>query len=173
MIKKLLFAAGLSLLCTISVGRTLTPLSTPRDAPSFQLPDLDGAPKHLEDFKGRYLLVNFWAVWCTPCRAEMPSMQRLYETLGDDDLAMLAVHVGPSAANAKQYAKTLGLKFPIVVDENMALSDWQVQGLPTTYLVDPQGRIVAKAVGERHWDSNDMRKALQQLIGKPAASGKG
>ncbi|MEJ2457625.1 MAG: TlpA disulfide reductase family protein, partial [Novosphingobium sp.] len=84
MIKKLLLAAGLSLLCTFSLAKTLTPLQTPREAPGFQLPDLEGSLKHLDDFKGHYLLVNFWAVLCTPCRAEMPSMQRLYETLGDD-----------------------------------------------------------------------------------------
>jgi len=137
----------------------------PRQAPGFELADLDGRTQQLEDYQGKYLLVNFWAVWCAPCRAEMPSMQRVHDQYAGDKFEMLAIHVGPSVEGARQFADSLKLTFPILVDEQMELSDWKVIGLPTTYLIDPQGKIIAQAVGDRAWDSQKMRKALEQYLG--------
>lgn len=138
--------------------------ATPRAAPAFELPSINGGMRRLSDFQGRYLLVNFWAVWCSPCRKEMPSMQRAYEQLRGDDFEMIAIHVGPSLAGARQFAEQLGLNFPIVVDAEMALSRWQVQGLPTTFLLDRSGQVVAEAVGERTWDSPVLLEQLQGFL---------
>ena len=160
-----LLVAAMILLAPVQ-ARTLQKLDAPHMAPGFELPGTDGISKRFEDYRGRYLLVNFWAVWCAPCRSEMPAMERLYEKYAGDDFELLAIHVGPSTAGAKRYAESLGLRFPILVDEQMALSDWAVKGLPTTYLIDPQGRIVAQAVGELQWDAPATRKALDGLLGR-------
>lgn len=162
----LLFSATLFWSPT-SGARTMTIYETPREAPQFELPATQGGVLRLSDFKGRYLLVNFWAVWCSPCRREMPSMQRAYESLRGQRFDMLAIHVGPSVDGAKKYAGQLGLTFPIAVDADMALSRWQVQGLPTTFLLDPAGRIVAEAVGERAWDSPAMLDEIRRLTDLP------
>ena len=147
-------------------ARGVTELDPPRAAPGFDLPGLDGRMHGLEEFRGRYLLVNFWAVWCAPCRQEMPSMERAYGRLRGPDFEMLAIHVGPTLEGARQYAKELGLSFPILVDEDMALTSWAVRGLPTTFLVDPAGRIVMEAVGERVWDSPELLARLRGLMGQ-------
>lgn len=142
-----------------------------REAPDFALPATDGKQYRLADFAGRHLLVNFWAVWCAPCRREMPSMQRLYQRLGGAGFDMIAIHVGPGLDGARRYAEELGLTFPILVDADMALGDWQVSGLPTTFLVDPQGRIIAEAVGERGWDDPEVVDRLRVLMRQGAESG--
>lgn len=142
----------------------LRPLESPRTVSDFDLPGIDGGRHGLEDYRGRYLLVNFWAVWCTPCRREMPSMQRAYSRLQSDRFEMLAVHVGPNLEQARAYAMDLGLNFPILVDAEMELSDWKVIGLPTTFLLDRRGRIVAEAVGERDWDSPELLRQIEDYL---------
>lgn len=91
-------------------------------------------------------------------------MERLYRELRDNDFEILAIHVGPSLDRARHAAIELGVTFPVAVDEDMALSAWRVRGLPTSYLLDPRGNIVARAVGERQWDSQAMRKTLEVFL---------
>lgn len=159
----------LSLVASPAGAATMRVLDVPRLAPDFSLPTTDGGEIGLSQYRGRYVLINFWAVWCTPCRKEMPAMQRSFERLRDDGIDMLAIHSGPRLDDAARVAGELGLGFTIAVDEALALHDWEVQGLPTTYLVDPQGRIVADAVGIREWDSDEMIEWLRGTAARPAA----
>ena len=163
--KTWLLALGLLLVAPqVMAAGLMRPLEAARPVPDFQLPGIDGRQHRLDDYRGRYLLVNFWAVWCTPCQREMPSMQRAYQRFKGERFDMLAVHVGPSLKQARTYAESRGLEFPILVDSEMDLSAWQVVGLPTSYLLDPQGRIVAEAVGERDWDSPGLLHQLEAYI---------
>ena len=148
----------------VSAEKGLVALADPREAPDFELPGVDGQTYRRDEYHGRYLLVNFWAVWCPPCLKEMPSMERAYTQLKGDRFELLAVHVGPSLEDAKKFAGEHGLSFPVLVDESMALGTWQVLGLPTTFLLDPQGRIVAEAVGDREWDSPQMLEVLRGYL---------
>ena len=148
-------------------ARVMKAYEQPRQAPAFELPAVDGSSRQLADYRGRYLLVNFWAVWCSPCVKEMPSMQQAFDTLKDDGLAMVAIHVGPSVEGAKKFADDLGLSFDIVVDEQMALAKWQVQALPTTFLVDREGRIVAEALGDRDWAGESLLDQLRGFLETP------
>lgn len=159
-----LLVAALLLVQPASAMRPMKLLETPRVAPTFDLPATDGTRRSLENYRGRHVLVNFWAVWCAPCREEMPSMQAVYDRLGGDDFTMLAIHVGPSIDGARDFAERLALSFDIVVDEDMGLTDWQVLGLPTTFLLDREGRIVAEAVGERDWNDPGLVEQLKQQI---------
>ena len=145
-------------------GGDLKPLDTPRSVADFELPGTEGDQHRLTDYRDRYVLVNFWAVWCTPCRREMPSMQRLYEKLRGERFEMLAIHVGPSLDQARTYGQKLRLGFPIAVDTDMVLTDWRVLGLPTSILFDPQGRIIAEAVGERDWDDPQLIRQLEAYL---------
>ncbi len=145
-------------------GEGLKTLDEPRIVPGFELPGIDGRTYRLSDYQGSHVLVNFWAVWCTPCRREMPSLERLHRVLGGKRLQMISVHVGPSVEKAGEVAGEFGLSFPVIVDEEMTLTSWGVRGLPTSFLLDPDGRVIAQAIGDREWDSVDMVQAIRQLL---------
>ena len=162
----LLLAAGVVL--AEPAARTLDPVQPPRAVADFALPAVGGSVS-IADFRGHYLLVNFWAVWCTPCRKEMPGLERLSHLMEAKGLRVLGVHVGPSAAQAERFAEGLGLGFPIVIDEALTLDGWQVSGLPTTFLLDPAGNIIAQARGERAWDQPVMLEALEGMMKEVAA----
>lgn len=138
----------------------------PRDVADILLSGIDGKQYRFKDYRGKYLLVNFWAVWCAPCRSEMPSLQRAYEKLTNPGFELLAIHAGPSIETAQQYANQLNLEFPILVDQELALTGWGIRGLPSTFMIDPEGRIIAEAVGERAWDAPGMLKAITDYMSK-------
>ena len=170
--------------CLVALGLALTlpaaaadlpPLShslstqAPRPAPALQLKDLDGRTHDLAALRGKVVLVNFWATWCPPCRREMPSMQRLKDALAGEPFEVLAVDVGEDPDTIHAFASQLdaSLAFPILLDtRSCAMQAWKVAGLPTTYLVDKQGRIIANAVGGREFDHPEMIAAIRAALAK-------
>lgn len=135
---------------------------------AFQLPNIQGDSLTLADFNGKLTLVNFWAVWCFPCRKEMPSMQRAYQKLSDRGFEIVAIHVGPSKELVERFLKDdlkgESISFTVLIDSELELANWGVPGLPTSYLLDPTGRPIYKAVGERKWDSADMIRFLEKQL---------
>jgi peroxiredoxin len=137
-------------------------------APDFSLPDAAGNPITLADLRGQPVLVNVWASWCTPCRAEMPAMQRVYETYQAQGFTILAVNatLQDQIPSALSFAQEMGLTFPILFDEQGVISTlYQVQALPTSFFIDADGFIQEVVVG------GPMSEALleirvQQLIEK-------
>jgi peroxiredoxin len=150
-------------------GRGLDLIEPPFEAPGFSLQDLNGRTHALGDYRGRYLLVNFWAVWCEPCREEMPALERTYRALRGEGFAMLAIHLGEEAEQARALADQFGLTFPLAMDPEMGLRPWRIRGVPTTYLLDPLGRVVAGATGPRVWDAPQMLGTLRALMAQPPA----
>ena len=137
-------------------------------APDFTLPNSEGGAVKLSDLRGKVIVLNFWATWCPPCREEMPSMQTLWESFKDEDFELLAVNVGEDEdmvfAFRHELSKTL--KFPILLDEKSQVARlYPIRGLPTTYVLDKQGRIVYQAVGGRDWNSDGIKQALRALMG--------
>ncbi|MEN8240904.1 MAG: TlpA disulfide reductase family protein [Chloroflexota bacterium] len=116
-------------------------------APDFSLPSLNDETIHLSDYQGKVVLINFWAVWCPPCRQEMPSIQQAYEQYGPD-LVVLSVNAGDARADAIDFKEEYGLTFEIVLDADHAVQDlFRVRGLPTTLIIDQQGIIQVVHIG--------------------------
>jgi thiol-disulfide isomerase/thioredoxin len=170
-------AAGLAALCLAlpAAAADLPPLShsltqhAPKPAPALALPDLDGKAHDLASLKGKVVLINFWATWCPPCRREMPSMERLQQALAGEPFVVLAVDVGEDADTIEAFTSQLDTvpTFPILLDtRSRAMQAWKVAGLPTTYLVDKQGRIVASAIGGREFDHPGMIETIRGLLRK-------
>lgn len=123
-------------------------------APNFELTTMDGETVKLTDFRGKRVMLNFWATWCGPCRAEMPDMQKFYE---DEDVEILAVNLTASQSGEKEkipkFTDEYGITFPILLDENSDVSTlYQIQPIPTSYLIDSEGRIHNKAFGALNYD---------------------
>ncbi len=163
----LLFALLLSIALAATAqkpGEGLTSLLDKPRAPDFQLSDVDGNIHHLSDYRGRVLIVNFWATWCPPCRAEMPSMQRAWEKLQQEGIMMLAVNVGEDEDTIFQFTANYPVEFPLLMDlDSKIIGQWPVRGLPTTFVVDPQGRLTYRAIGGREWDKTELLEQVKAL----------
>lgn len=147
---------------TAKMAQTLTPVEARPLAPDFTLRDADGEIYRLSALRGQPVIVNFWATWCPPCREEMPSMQRAWESLQSQGVMLLAINVGENADTIFQFTGNTQLDFPILLDEDGTTSGaWPMKGLPTTFVIDPQGRIVYSAIGGREWDDP---KLLQPVL---------
>ena len=145
----------------------LTRLDTPLPAPDFTLKDMDGKAHRLSDYRGKVVMLNFWATWCPPCRREIPSMESIYQDLGSDGFMVLAVNEFEDADHVFAYTGQLSVfpTFPILFDSDSTLSEqYQVKGLPTTFLIDKQGKIVYRAVGGRDFDHPAVRKIVRDLL---------
>ena len=145
----------------------MSPVSPPRPAPGFTLQDIDGKTHSLADYRGKVVLVNFWATWCPPCRAEMPSIERLYASMKGKPFVVLALDQGESVDSVFAFMGQLSPSptFPVLLDsKSQAAHAFGVMGIPSTYLIDQQGRIVAQAIGGRDYDSATMRTLLDRLM---------
>ena len=133
--------------------------------PALELSTLDGQAQRLEDYRGRVLLVNFWATWCAPCLEEMPSIERLRRSLDARRFAVLAVNVGEGPRAAGDFAKKMDLGFNFLLDRDMKTSKaWGARVLPATFIVDPDGKVRYSHYGALDWSSAEVRKAIAALI---------
>ena len=145
----------------------LAPLEPRPPAPNFSLPDLDGKPHQLSDYRGKVVLVNFWASWCPPCRHEMPSMERLYLKLKGQPFQVLACDQQEDFDTVFAFTGQLdpAPTFPLLLDRKSAVAKaFGVPGLPTSFLIDKQGRIAYRAVGGRDFDHPEVIALVEKLI---------
>jgi len=151
--------------------QTLTPIRSAPPAPELVLLDLDGAEHRLRDYRGQVVVVNFWATWCPPCIREMPSMERAWQRLQDEGVVMLAVNVGEDADTVFTFLADYPVSFPLLMDEDATVTRaWPIRGLPTTFIVDRQGRLVYQAIGGRDWDAPELLEQILELNRAPAAT---
>ena len=161
----------LSLASNVGAARPpLKELEQKSPAPSLELFDLDGKLHRLSDYRGHTVVINFWATWCPPCRAEIPAMNRAWEALRDEGVVMLAVNAGESPKRVRRFLEELPIDFTVLLDEGgKGVREWPVPGLPTTYVIDPAGRFHYRALGQREWDSAELLEQIRAL-GKPRAN---
>jgi len=143
-----------------NANELMTPLSPVKVASGFTLDTPEGESLSLSDFKGKYVLVNFWAYWCTPCVKEFPDMQALYEQSDKSKFEIIAIHAGPYNEEAAEFIEKFGITFPVVSDPDTSLKGWDVPALPISYLIDPEGNIEYKAIGPRTWNADEMNNLL-------------
>lgn len=137
-------------------------LSPPPNAPDFQLLDLDDIEHTLTTHEGKILIINFWATWCPPCRKEMPSMQRAWEKVKDQNVVLLGINVGEDADSVFAFGAEYDVTFPLLLDvDSNATKKWPIRGLPTTYVVDTNKKIIFEAIGGREWDDSTL---LDQIL---------
>ncbi len=136
--------------------------------PPLVLKDLNGKTHDLKQYRGQVVLINFWATWCPPCRAEMPSMQRLKAKMAGKPFVILAVDMGETEADVKAYIRQIKTDFTVLLDKDgRALKAWKVFAFPTSYIVDAQGKIRYGLYGASEWDAADKVKKITSLM--PAA----
>ena len=142
-------------------------IDPPLSVPDFSLPDMDGELHALQDYRGKVVLINFWATWCPPCRREMPALEQLYSELDDQAFAVLAINQWEDADHVFAYMGDLNVipSFPILFDPESNISaDFGVKGLPTSFLLDKQGRVVFRAVGGRAFDHPEVEQTIRSLL---------
>jgi peroxiredoxin len=133
-------------------------------APEFSLKDLNGKRITLSSFKGKVVLLNFWATWCPPCLAEMPSFKKLYSEMRSSGLEIIAISTDRSVNETRGFTDKKGFDFPILMDEDRAVTkQYKVFSLPTTFLIDRNGVIIEKFFGENDWASREMKKKIGKL----------
>jgi thiol-disulfide isomerase/thioredoxin len=157
---KVFSEAGLSLLkVKVSPREFSLPLALPESSGQAE------KSQSLAALKGKVVFLNFWATWCGPCRAEMPSMEALYKQYKEKGLEILAVNCRENPADVTAFMKDNGLSFPAALDVDGRVSDaYSVQAIPTTFLLDREGKIIMRLVGSLNWDTPKIRAALEQLL---------
>jgi len=142
----------------------LTPQPNDISAPNFVLTDIDGNKHQLTDYRGKVVIINFWATWCPPCREEMPSMQRAWEQLEKEGIMLFAINVGEDEDAIFQFTANYPVEFPLLMDQDSSvINRWPVKGLPTTFVVNVNGKIAYRAIGGRKWDDPKLLAIIKSL----------
>jgi len=132
-------------------------------APDFALVDLDGDSHQLSDYTGQGVFLNFWGTWCAPCKKEMPAMGRQYLVYKDQGVQVLAVNIAESDLKVRTFAEQYGMTFPTLIDTTRSVMlAYNVKPLPTTLLINPDGKIVKIITGEM--SENDIKGYMEQIM---------
>ena len=134
-------------------------------APNFELEDSDGELFNLESTRGQWVFLHFWASWCGPCREEMPTIQSLFNTIGEDKLHFVLVN---TAEDEDTIFNFLGVVAPNLISmmdtDGLVTEVWKPRGLPTTFLIDPEGRVRYQAIGGREWNQAVYTQFIKNLV---------
>jgi peroxiredoxin len=144
----------------------LWPMKAQPAAPAMTLPDLNGASRTLADYRGSVVVINFWSTWCAPCRREMPSLERAWQRLQPLGIQVIGVAIQDHPEMIGLFLKDHPVSFPILRDESgEASAEWPFSGIPATFVLDREGRIVYRAMGMREWDSDAVLAPIIELSG--------
>jgi len=149
------------------LSHNLTPVVKVIPASDFELENMEEEIKKLSNYKGKVVLLNFWATWCPPCIREMPSMERLHQQVNAEGFNVIAVNQMEDADQVFAFTGQLEIDptFEILFDKTSSVSNaYAVRGLPTTYLIDKKGNIRYRAVGGREFDHPEVIKIIKQLV---------
>jgi peroxiredoxin len=133
-------------------------------AAEFNLMDVDSQRHNLAMYRGKIIIINFWATWCPPCRFELPAMEKVWERLKDKGVVILGINVGEDADTIFTFTADYPVTFPLLLDSDSSVTQkYPVIGLPTTFVVNPRGQIIYKAIGTRDWNEDALVKQILEL----------
>ena len=136
-----------------------------KPAPSLELSDMDGKPVKLSGSRGKWTMVHFWASWCGPCRKEMPTLQSMMGKIPKDRLNLLLVNTAEGDDEVFTFMASVAPDLTTLMDRDGKVTErWQPRGLPSTFLIDPQGNLRYLALGGRTWDSPPYLTFIESLI---------
>jgi thiol-disulfide isomerase/thioredoxin len=147
----------------------IKPIKDKNTVPNISLESLKGGKVELRNaMKGKVVFLNFWATWCGPCKEEMPSMEALYKQYQDKNFLFLTISVDYEGLTpVKAFIEKTKYTFPVLLDpKNDTLDLFAVTRIPTTFIIDKEGRMIGRALGPRNWKCPEVESILNQLIGK-------
>jgi peroxiredoxin len=146
--------------------RTGYSLQSGSEAPGFRLPSLAGGEVDLASFRGKVVVLNFWATWCPPCVAEMPSLERLHKALGPEGLAVVTVSTDEDREALQDFVTRYGLTLPVLLDPggSVASGTYRTTGYPETFIIDRAGGLVEHHIGPAEWDAPDALARFRGLL---------
>ncbi|MDD2922035.1 MAG: TlpA disulfide reductase family protein [Anaerolineales bacterium] len=146
-----------------STDRSVVPMAVNYPVPSLTLDNISGKTESLQDFSGDVFLVNNWATWCPPCKAEMPTLEKYYETHSAEGFTIIAIEAGEGKNEVAEFAKSFGLKFHVWLDpDGAAFSAFKNANLPNSYVIDRTGTVRYAWTGEISFDM--LEKFVTPLI---------
>ena len=162
----LLLLSGVAQATTPLADLFVVPEVARHTAPDFVSENLRGGNTGLADYRGKLVLLNFWATWCMPCRAEMPGMEKLWQRYKEQGFVVAAVSVDEgSRGRIETFSKLLDLSFPILLDPESKVSDlYKVSNMPTSFLIDGNGKIISRIVGTEEWASAEAVRLIKELL---------
>ncbi len=129
------------------------------------LKDTQGQLRSIDEFRGKVVIVNFWATWCEPCIEEMPSLQRLKDRLPNDSFSVVGVNLGEGEARIKSFTDKTGTSFPILLDrDGVAKKSWKVNGVPATFVIDAAGKVRLWHVGVLDFSDPALVAQIEKLL---------
>ena len=138
----------------------------PVEVPDFSLPLIGGGEAKLSDYKGKLVFLNFWATWCPYCRKEREALQATYEKYKEQEFVVLSVSIDRAGSDTvAAFVEEHGLTFPNMHDQTAAVAaEYGVRGIPATYFVNADGKIIGGVIGPRQWDSEDVHALIEELL---------
>ena len=125
----------------------------------------DGSTVNLKDYHHRFVLLNFWATWCVPCLKEMPDLEKAYQKMGSKKLIVLAVGMGEDKSSISKFAEKHDFTFPMIADSTLEIARlYGVENIPITYLINPEGVIIGRALGIRDWASPELIEFMDSKL---------
>lgn len=135
-----------------------------REAPPLVLEDMDGETWDIENARGRWVFVHFWATWCGPCRKEMPTIQAIYPKFDSSELQIVLINTAESEDIVFGFLAAVAPDItPLMDNDGLVTERWQPRGLPASYFVDPHGRLQYLALGGRPWDTPEYLGFLRNI----------
>ncbi|MDR1142707.1 MAG: TlpA family protein disulfide reductase [Spirochaetaceae bacterium] len=140
-------------------------LEKPVDPKAFSLALLNGGRAELSAYKGKVVLLNFWATWCPPCRAEMPSMETVYKRFKDQGLEILAVDCAEEKAAVERFMEKNKYSYPVLLDTDGTVSSlYGIEAIPTTFILNREGKIITRIVGSLRWNDPKIIAAIEAAL---------
>lgn len=136
-----------------------------KDAPQFTLSTMQGSRVSLSSLRGKVILLNFWATWCTSCKMEMPSFNNFSKAYKDRGLVVVGVAMDKSKQDVQNYLSKAPVEFPVLLDSDLSVSKtYRIFAFPTTFLIDRNGVLKEKYIGEEDWMSPAIRKSVEKYL---------